>query len=419
MSNIQIPGANTPMLRVARVVDGRILLERHVPSGATLTAGSTERCDVVLPGVAPTILAESEANGFRVHAAGRLRSRRGATTTGSLHLTLPADEPEGDSHALLDLQGHLLLFEVVAVPPKPKAKLPPFLMRRVWDHIDTRFVVAQALTAFIIGTMIVLTFVRDDLFDARPELESVYATLVFTEVDLPEPIGMDDALAQDAAPRLMTPLRVEPRVRPTDASRAPRLSTADVATAGARVREGLAGLFTNVADGAAPVRASDLLGPISEHASTSPSAAIAFRDGAPSTTDANVTLHATGPVAAASEGQDLVEQLLRVDVAPPDSVTGAGEISTDTVTREMRRRRAAFALCYSHALRVTPGLRGKVEIAMTIEESGLPTNVSVVSNSTDDDAVASCIAGVVRRMRFTAPTDGNVRMHYPFVLMPP
>ncbi|MCS6799625.1 MAG: AgmX/PglI C-terminal domain-containing protein [Myxococcota bacterium] len=89
------------------------------------------------------------------------------------------------------------------------------------------------------------------------------------------------------------------------------------------------------------------------------------------------------------------------------------------MTQMIRSRRSAFQRCYETSLRNNPTLAGKVTVEFTIQPSGGVTGARAVENTTGDGALASCIVGVIGRLRWTTgPEDGSVTFSYPFVFAP-
>lgn len=95
---------------------------------------------------------------------------------------------------------------------------------------------------------------------------------------------------------------------------------------------------------------------------------------------------------------------------------GTGKIDKDSVARVFSRRKGAIKYCYENALRVDQNLKGKVTIRFTIGPAGRITNISAVSNSTGNGAVADCIIEKVQGWRFDPPDNGSVTFSYPFLL---
>ena len=62
-----------------------------------------------------------------------------------------------------------------------------------------------------------------------------------------------------------------------------------------------------------------------------------------------------------------------------------------------------------------PGLSGRIVFSWRVNDNGRVGGVSVRSSTIADAQVASCISGVIRRMRFPEPEGGAVTISFPFV----
>lgn len=102
----------------------------------------------------------------------------------------------------------------------------------------------------------------------------------------------------------------------------------------------------------------------------------------------------------------------------------AGDFDVQAVIRLINTRRAAITRCYETELRRTPTVAGRIEVTMTIEESGDVTNVhSVEHDALEDttaiDTVAACVVRVISGFHFSpGPTGGAVTYSFPFVFEP-
>jgi len=73
--------------------------------------------------------------------------------------------------------------------------------------------------------------------------------------------------------------------------------------------------------------------------------------------------------------------------------------------------------CYEQRLKSNPQLSGRVELLWYIN-SGRVSSVEVLGNSTGDSELASCIALKVRTWRFPADLETDTEVMYPFILSP-
>ncbi|MCO4744428.1 MAG: AgmX/PglI C-terminal domain-containing protein [Proteobacteria bacterium] len=96
----------------------------------------------------------------------------------------------------------------------------------------------------------------------------------------------------------------------------------------------------------------------------------------------------------------------------------AGDLEDgDLIRRTISKNQGALTYCYEQRLRQNPSLSGRVEVEWAIRQ-GRPTGISVFANSTGDDAFGECIVGKIARWRFDGvDTDGDL-VSAPFVFSP-
>ena len=92
-----------------------------------------------------------------------------------------------------------------------------------------------------------------------------------------------------------------------------------------------------------------------------------------------------------------------------------GSISKEIVRRVIRRHIREVKYCYEQQLIKNKALAGRVVMKFTISEAGRVASAASVSNSTGNGAVATCVAGKVRRWVFPQPKNGVAVVTYPFV----
>lgn len=88
------------------------------------------------------------------------------------------------------------------------------------------------------------------------------------------------------------------------------------------------------------------------------------------------------------------------------------------IKRTIRRRLGGIKHCYEKRLKRNPDLKGKIVIRFVIHPGGKVIEVDVLENTTADSALASCIAGRVRAVRFPPAEGGETVVTYPFILTP-
>ena len=94
-----------------------------------------------------------------------------------------------------------------------------------------------------------------------------------------------------------------------------------------------------------------------------------------------------------------------------------GELDASKIARVIRRKQRAVQDCYERELKRDPDVAGKIEIEITIGESGRVESAEVVSNSTGSPAIGSCAVSRIKRWRFPKPDGGSVTFMAPFTFV--
>jgi hypothetical protein len=92
-----------------------------------------------------------------------------------------------------------------------------------------------------------------------------------------------------------------------------------------------------------------------------------------------------------------------------------GNLDRAEVLRAINGRMGAITRCYESRLMNNPTLGGRLVFGWTINTSGGASGVAVRSSTLADPAVASCISGIIRGIRFPRPEGGSVQISFPFL----
>ena len=95
-----------------------------------------------------------------------------------------------------------------------------------------------------------------------------------------------------------------------------------------------------------------------------------------------------------------------------------GSLDPKKISAAIKARLSGIKACYEQQLKRNPKLAGKIVIAFVIDEEGKVSEASVDSDTLGDGAVAKCIIGLIRRVRFPKPDEGDVQATFPFVFTP-
>ncbi len=111
---------------------------------------------------------------------------------------------------------------------------------------------------------------------------------------------------------------------------------------------------------------------------------------------------AAAPSSADSEGPP----------APPTT----GTLNAGSIRDVVRENAGYFRFCFEWELNRHPDLAGRITMAFVIAADGSVREAHVMEDGIENETVTRCFAGVTSRMRFPAPDDGEVTVHYPFIL---
>jgi TonB family protein len=95
-----------------------------------------------------------------------------------------------------------------------------------------------------------------------------------------------------------------------------------------------------------------------------------------------------------------------------------GKVDKKGVSAVLRRRGDAFQACYETALKANSKLQGKLIVEFTIGDGGKVTDARVVKDGVGSAEVSQCVVQTLKRIRFPAPTDGEVTISNSFVFQP-
>lgn len=95
-----------------------------------------------------------------------------------------------------------------------------------------------------------------------------------------------------------------------------------------------------------------------------------------------------------------------------------GSLDSESIAKVVRARLRSIQDCYEAALKRDASLSGKIEVEFTIAESGNVDEARVSSNKMGSAEVGDCIVSRVRRWKFPQPKGGSVTVNYPFIFTP-
>jgi len=109
------------------------------------------------------------------------------------------------------------------------------------------------------------------------------------------------------------------------------------------------------------------------------------------------------------------------DAAADDAGGGSSNPyrSNASLMAVVRRYAPGIQFCYDNELKRSPGIRGKMVVAITVAAPGAVTDARVVSNTVGSTRLGECALAQIREWRFPAVPSGSTVFRAPFVFTPP
>lgn len=141
-----------------------------------------------------------------------------------------------------------------------------------------------------------------------------------------------------------------------------------------------------------------------------------FEDGVRGGNITTEDIDVEGDVGVGDAGASTGGNVPSLDMSQYEMQTGSGDTvdvdGAENVESVVRKRSGQLQYCYEEQLRSDPSLGGRVEVQWNVANQRV-TAVSVINNTTGNDALAQCIAKKIKRWRFDSETEGSVS--WPFV----
>jgi TonB family protein len=467
MQAVQAPTGGPKVLRIGLIQSGKIVEERIVRTRETVSVGSSEKNHFIVHAndIPPRfdvfqlvgndyILNFTDAMTGRVALPGgvqdldTLRQTGGARNAGNYWQVKLNDNSRGK----IVIGDVTLLFQFVAPPPvQPRPQLPAAVVGGFVKSIDwlfTSFVVFTFMLFF--GFIIYLESADWPIDEGISEVPERYARLIFQEPPPPEPEappqeaeptdeGEEEVEGEEVAEEAPTKQRdrgestgnessapADGPARPSVAQNVQsQLQTLLFGSQG----EGGGSAIDALTSGQVVGNTDDLLastaGGVGQ--ATGGSATLRTQGGGSGGSGQAGSLGALassggGGTKQASTGRrEETGPTIRgnLNLGGGDEVGGTGFFDQGKVSSMIRRRQSAIKRCYEGRLRQNPTLSGKVVVEFSIQTSGRVSGASAAQNTTGDAQLASCVVGVIRRLRWNpGPEDGAVTYSYPFVFSP-
>ncbi|HSN14522.1 MAG TPA: AgmX/PglI C-terminal domain-containing protein [Anaeromyxobacteraceae bacterium] len=432
------------VLRIGVVHGGKLVEERVLPAGKTVTAGKGATNAIAVPQSSmpdSTTVFEARDGGytlvFEEGADGRVDGPAGSADLGAL-VSQGVARREGKIRAIdvsEDQRGKLVLGDVTLlwqfVDPPPEA--PPQAQDRLAK--GNRFTSMDRL----FGTVLAVSFLLHS---------GAYVALA--RADLPKEVTIEEipdryakVLIPDRAPKAPAAeekkagneQKVEKKVekkQETTEQTAERKAARAAAVAKAVQSKGILKVLGALGPGTAHNAVADVFGSgggVGDVATalsgaggvavaTDPGAAGGRKGGGQGGAASIGELATTGGGKVAYGTKTEVKVKVSGSVAAEEAEVDSSDIDQGKLGAFVRARMGLIKACYENALKRNPALKGKIAIRFTILETGGLADVSPSANTMGSPEVASCIVNTMRGWRTQFRPPGPVTVEYPFVFQP-
>lgn len=433
------------VLRIGIIQDGKIVQERLIKSGETVTVGESAKNTFVFP---KTKLPRAEFPVF-VHRGGayhlaftehmrgkvsssgavvgldKLRSDPSVQSSGGVW-KLPLTERD---RGKITIGNVTILFQFVQPPPQQAVKpIQAMDFRpRLLEADDPIFLGFLAIfTALAAVLVIYVANTEPRPVNSLAQIPDRFTKIIMEEPDEPDEPDQPDEPDPNQTAEVATPGQDQVAPEPTDSQPAPTTaesredlrntvaeSNAMIAQLMGTTGQGSSGIFGGVIGDGTGLDDIEFGGPgIDTTANTSQGPRTSQ-----SGTAEDVEIGEVGPGTAAQAGPIETAQ---VEISGTVAADGDGEVDViegDAAAVRMTVKRGSGQLkyCYEKRLKVIPTLEGRVEVEWTVE-AGEVQSVAILANETGDSELAACIKGKIRRWSF--PDDLEGTFSWPWVFRP-
>jgi hypothetical protein len=450
--------AGPKILRIGLIIGDKIVEERLVRDRQPVTIGQSSKNSFAVP--SPDLpkswplftvaggryvlqFAESMdgriSDGGQVHTLAQLKSTGRANRSGAA-FQLPLTEGARGKIVVGDMT---LLFQfVTAPPPRPRPQLPHSVRGSLADQIDPYMAVVLVVSLLIHSVAYgYFKYIRDEPRKYEPdEIPQEFAQALMAKPEPPKIVaatGIGDQKGEEAGEQKGEDTGDSkgsskdhgeskddgPKGAPDRAAVAQAVnSTAVIRVLGTRSASG-GGSFMDVSGG------QDVGGDLAKGldrvgAGGGTVAAVGTGDGLGTGTRGSATgviaagtqTTAAGPKGPTTTGTQVAETEVKVTGSTGDaSGDSSGSLNPQVFEDTIKDRYYSRALkCYQNAAKTNPGLKGKVNVSITVGPGG---NVTKVSVDGFDSSVDSCINTEARKWRFPKPDEAST-FEFSFIFRP-
>jgi TonB family protein len=451
---MQQMGPRPKILRIGIILGGKIVEERLIRGRETVTIGQSAKNTFSIPAeelprawpifeltkdgkyrvnFTPNMDARI-SDGGNVQALAQLKSS-GAAQQIQGGFSMPLSDAARGKVMLGDTT---ILFQFVMAPPlQPRPQLPQSVRGRLLDRVDPYMAVVLAFSLLVHGGAIAWVYRMDTPRKPDPEeIPDRFAKAIMAVP--PEPKKIEAPKVDETKPGGEEKKEEtkkggggEDNVKkpPKDPGGGGGDPTPGKKEAEARgvisligsSNTGGEGRFNDVTDGKNP--GGDLQAGIDKARKEGQGVATNGRGGQGTRGSSTGTVGSgtgTGPAGPGSGtgGKDVKvgEEKVGIVESKKPIVDDDGGLDAESVYKKIKSQyQGQVQKCYNDALKANSGLKGRVDVTITI---GVGGNVTSVDVSGFDSGVDACISAAARRWRFDKPPNGPATFQFPFTFRP-
>jgi hypothetical protein len=434
------PQNQAKVLRIGIIMDGKIVQERLIKAGESVTIGDSPKNTFVLPKTSlprqdfPIFIAK--ANKYYLHFTEQMKGKvgSGGAVVGLEKVrTDPSVEKEGAGWKLplseqdrgkVSIDNVTVLFQFVSAPPTASVKAPRVDFRpRLVEEDDALLFGFLALFSAI-GLIFIIWVWNSEVVEITSVDQIDERWTKFIVEQPPEPVVTEVVQTDDGSKKEE---KKEAKVESESEAKSnkPAKSAEErAAEAKAKVEKSVMLQFLTTRGDSSEGSAKDLWAE-GDAGLKDLDAALAGATGVKAADENSRGLRGTGggpggdadigEVGQIGGGNASVTEAPKVQVAVDVGEGEADEMEQGdqaTVKKTVQRYAGQLKYCYESRLKANPDLGGRVEIEWNIA-GGRVTSASVFANTTGDSELADCIVGKIKRWTFPTEIEGEVL--WPFI----
>jgi hypothetical protein len=446
------------ILRIGVIHNGRIIEERLIPAGTPVTVGEHQKNTLVIPkGAVPgkrfeLFSCSGGRKGYSLRFTDQMHGK--VAVEGSVD-TLAALAKGGkvkkktgyfelalgpDNRGKIYVGDYTFLFQFVIPPPQPvRPRTQDFRAWR-WDDVDWIFLALLLLSTLLHTAAVV--WIESHPPPNRTRLEDFpdrYVKLLLNKPDEPTPApepeeaGTSDQSAEADTPAEVEAEQPEPEEveEPEDTGPAETEEEKDARLEEEVSSKGLLAVIGTTGKSSSAQKVKDLVGDagnlrddVGRALAESSGVKVARLDADSAglrSGGGGDGAASTGELGKAGAGTGGKVEKKRTEIKGKVKASGAeiaGASDTKSIQSKIRRYNGRIKACYERELKSNPDLAGKIRVAWEIDTSGRVKLVEILSNTTGNSELATCVKKEVKKFRFGDQEDDIIVEGYNFILSP-